>query len=97
MLKSSFAEWVAILLSLCAIVGGGLAYYVNTEIERMETRLIEHYNTKDDKVNLLLNNMDKRITILENNQLLMKDLQLEIKGLRRDLTDLKITIAKKGD
>lgn len=96
-------KWVGTALAVFALTWGGLTYYVKAETRSLETQIqiqLDRLNSKqetNDKVNELVITIDKKLSSIESTMRWQQEFVSEVKELRKEVSSLKVELAKRNN
>ena len=96
-------KWVGTVLAVFALTWGGLTYYVKAEDRVLATKIqiqLDLLNSKqatNDKVNELVITIDKKLSSIESTMRWQQEFVSEVKELRKEVSSLKVELAKRNN
>jgi len=96
-------KWVGTVIAVFALTWGGLTYYVKAEDRALETQIqiqLDRLNAKqatNDKVNELVITIDKKLSSIESTMRWQQEFVSEVKELRKEVSSLKVELAKRNN
>ena len=101
LLLNAVHKWVATGCTICALMWGSTAYYVNSEDTKTRLTLqaqitvLQAQQQVNVKVNQLVVDIDKKLSNIETSLTYQTQLIHEVKELRDEVNKLKVELAKR--
>ena len=95
-------KWVATTITVCGIIWGMMAYYVQSENEQTRLRLqsqittLQQQQLVDIKIQQIVIEVDKKLSSIETSLKYQSTLILEVQELREEVNKLKVELARQG-